>query len=662
MATEIAPADRTKQGCMVGQGPSASVYRWDHWLGRRRHDDSSLLVVAVLLLWCLPCDGAAFSLWNTEALRLAQGRPTGFCFRTAPNAHGLQTSRRRQKHKRLLAEVRNSHNDDVGGVVDGPKSHHHHHHRLGALVANVKSRLRMRRRLDATQDIGADSTVKHNRNIKGSRWDSSKPLPTTRTTLPTETSNSSSSSLPTRVFLPDAARVFVTSGSPLPNDDDLNEASSTSGSVIGTTAPNSNAITPMIRRQQHQWNTWMDLALSAAVRSIYLGMTLPFPQLRDTIVSQLDRSEAAAAAAAADNDNGNNQETATAPLPPSLGFSIRDSILGIASYLTIGVVAYSLVLEDSWSVVDALYFSVTTFTTNGFGDLHASTTASKLFTCVFGLGGVVFLSAALGTLGSNLVEVEVAAMEAAEKASRERLLDLFDNMPLIVRSIRSKNEASASASASASVVVEQLLLPKIEEENNGSVRGMMAVPMPSIWSDVRAVVNKIVPSFCFLFLGGFFMGQLEGWSIVDSIYYAIVTGLTIGFGDIAPNSEQARLWAVFFIPMAVAATGNALGAVASSFLARRRCQVYQCLMVDRNLCIDDLVRMDTDGNGRVTRDEYVEFMLLQLQLVDQEQLDELYRQFDRLDVTRSGYLDEEDLKLMAKLRRTSTQKHRGPLS
>ena len=33
-----------------------------------------------------------------------------------------------------------------------------------------------------------------------------------------------------------------------------------------------------------------------------------------------------------------------------------------------------------------------------------------------------------------------------------------------------------------------------------------------------------------------------------------------------------------------------------------------------------------------------------------EELDELFRQFDSLDVTRSGVLDQEDLRLMAKLR------------
>src|SRR3712207_7084640 len=43
-----------------------------------------------------------------------------------------------------------------------------------------------------------------------------------------------------------------------------------------------------------------------------------------------------------------------------------------------GTIFYSL--EEGWSVVDAFYFSVTTLTTVGLGDLTPATTLGKLFT------------------------------------------------------------------------------------------------------------------------------------------------------------------------------------------------------------------------------------------------------------------------------------------
>jgi hypothetical protein len=43
---------------------------------------------------------------------------------------------------------------------------------------------------------------------------------------------------------------------------------------------------------------------------------------------------------------------------------------------------------------------------------------------------------------------------------------------------------------------------------------------------------------------GVVAGLREGWSVGESIYFAFVTALTIGYGDLAPKSFVARLIAV----------------------------------------------------------------------------------------------------------------------
>ena len=72
-----------------------------------------------------------------------------------------------------------------------------------------------------------------------------------------------------------------------------------------------------------------------------------------------------------------------------------------------GTIFYSTV--EGWSLVDAFYFSVTTLTTVGLGDLAPSTTFGKLFTALYIFAGVgliaVFVSAvAQETLGSGARE------------------------------------------------------------------------------------------------------------------------------------------------------------------------------------------------------------------------------------------------------------------
>jgi voltage-gated potassium channel len=59
----------------------------------------------------------------------------------------------------------------------------------------------------------------------------------------------------------------------------------------------------------------------------------------------------------------------------------------VVSLLLSGTVFFTLV--EGWSVLDSLYFSVTTLTTVGFGDPAPATAAGKIFTMVYifvGLG------------------------------------------------------------------------------------------------------------------------------------------------------------------------------------------------------------------------------------------------------------------------------------
>jgi len=59
--------------------------------------------------------------------------------------------------------------------------------------------------------------------------------------------------------------------------------------------------------------------------------------------------------------------------------------------LLVGTVVYTLL--EGWSPIDALYFSVVTLATVGFGDLHPTTEPAKLFTVGYILIGIGILAA-----------------------------------------------------------------------------------------------------------------------------------------------------------------------------------------------------------------------------------------------------------------------------
>jgi len=59
---------------------------------------------------------------------------------------------------------------------------------------------------------------------------------------------------------------------------------------------------------------------------------------------------------------------------------------------------------------------------------------------------------------------------------------------------------------------------------------------------------------------------LEGWSIVDSLYFCCVTFSTVGYGDLCPSSRASRIFTVFFGVGGIAFLGAAVAAVGGRFV------------------------------------------------------------------------------------------------
>ena len=51
---------------------------------------------------------------------------------------------------------------------------------------------------------------------------------------------------------------------------------------------------------------------------------------------------------------------------------------------------------------------------------------------------------------------------------------------------------------------------------------------------------------------------LEDWSIVDSFYFSVVTATTVGFGDITPDTDGAKLFTVVYIIFGISIIGTFL--------------------------------------------------------------------------------------------------------
>uniref|UniRef100_A0A7S4JFB5 EF-hand domain-containing protein n=1 Tax=Odontella aurita TaxID=265563 RepID=A0A7S4JFB5_9STRA len=298
--------------------------------------------------------------------------------------------------------------------------------------------------------------------------------------------------------------------------------------------------------------------------------------------------------------------------------ALRFCFISILVYFIVAVVAFSIIFEPDWTVIDGLYYAVVTFTTVGYGDLAPTTHGGQIFAIFFVLFGIAILGVALGIIGDRLVQAQEIAIGGVKSNAENRVVEMF-------------NDDVDNQTERAGTVIEEV---KEEAER-------------SIFSDFCMLICREGPIVIVVLLLSLVIGAEEGWTYVNTCYYAIVTITTVGYGDISPQTQSMRLYAVFFIPLSVSVLASILGRIAGFYMDRQAAK-HEKDFLERELTLADLSEMDTDGDGEVCRGEFLSFMLVAMQKVDKETVDQLTELFNRLDADGSGSLQKNDLMLLTR--------------
>ena len=177
----------------------------------------------------------------------------------------------------------------------------------------------------------------------------------------------------------------------------------------------------------------------------------------------------------------------------------RTAAIIVAVHLMFGTVSFSLL--EGWSLRDALYFSVQTLSTVGYGDLVPSHPASKLLCCVYILIGVSLISASLGAV--------LGRMQAAGEA----------RMRSAIESPTTSEPLSAADKGT----------PSTSRHNQGSSRHSQGssrqgldrpAPPPSHSTKAASAAGTMV---AIVLADALLIHNLEGWGIVDSLYWSVLT-------------------------------------------------------------------------------------------------------------------------------------------
>jgi hypothetical protein len=70
---------------------------------------------------------------------------------------------------------------------------------------------------------------------------------------------------------------------------------------------------------------------------------------------------------------------------------------------------------------------------------------------------------------------------------------------------------------------------------------------------VKSVETAFLSSTIYLALGALFYSIFEGWSVVDSVYFCIVTMSTVGYGDMSPSHDGSKLFTLVWIMIGICA-------------------------------------------------------------------------------------------------------------
>jgi len=122
----------------------------------------------------------------------------------------------------------------------------------------------------------------------------------------------------------------------------------------------------------------------------------------------------------------------------------------------------------------------------------------------------------------------------------------------------------------------------------------------------------------------------------QALYMAVITLTTVGFGDFTPRSEAGRIFGFFWMIAGVLSFGNfvtAFGAWLGAAFKKDHSSKFGREIFDS---------IDKDGNGYLTRGEFMSWMLVKEGIVSSEQIQHFYDLFDTL-AEEGGETTADDL-------------------
>ncbi|HEY8169744.1 MAG TPA: potassium channel family protein [Candidatus Limnocylindria bacterium] len=111
---------------------------------------------------------------------------------------------------------------------------------------------------------------------------------------------------------------------------------------------------------------------------------------------------------------------------------------------------------------------------------------------------------------------------------------------------------------------------------------------------VDQTTHQLVTSVIILLtLGTVFYHFVEGWRIIDSLYFTVITLATVGYGDFAPKTDVGKLFTVLYVLAGVSVIIAFANTVLHRVASRTRRQEGEGLANTERIGVPDADSLDS---------------------------------------------------------------------
>ena len=273
------------------------------------------------------------------------------------------------------------------------------------------------------------------------------------------------------------------------------------------------------------------------------------------------------------------------------------------------------------------------------GDMGPSTDGSKLFTTLWSFFGVALIAAFISILSAHLVQAAALRKEIQKRKTRQQQLahddsSSSDDEEEDLEHNDDNDELISISSNRSSVILA-------DNDNDNAPAGCCrcdGCSKKKCGTRVKYICSMFSPMLLVAATGIVVMMAVENISFVDALYWSVVTGTTVGYGDVSPQVPITRCFALFYLFAAIVTTGKALSAIGGVLEAK---DSTQDKLLNRSLDENFLSSLDSGGDGDVSEFEYLTAMLVLLEYVEQDDIDRVMKSFRKLDRDGSKTLSLE---------------------